>query len=94
MAKKTKTASAAGKLQGKKFALVGKFGYSDAQISRLEQNARLPNLATVQARFLPALKLKSEPRASERLLALAKQAQQQRTDGDLVLAFLDAMARR
>jgi TolB-like protein/DNA-binding XRE family transcriptional regulator len=55
-------------------------GYSDAQISRLEQNARLPNLATVQARFLPVLKLKTELRASERLLNLAKQAQQQRAD--------------
>jgi TolB-like protein/Tfp pilus assembly protein PilF len=55
-------------------------GYSDAQISRLEQNIRLPNLATIQARFLPVLKLKHEPRASERLVNLAKQAQQQRTD--------------
>jgi DNA-binding XRE family transcriptional regulator len=35
-------------------------GCSDAQISRLEQNLRLPNLATVQARFLPV------PAAQER----------------------------
>jgi TolB-like protein/Tfp pilus assembly protein PilF/DNA-binding XRE family transcriptional regulator len=55
-------------------------GYSDAQISRLEQNLRLPNLATVQARFLPALRLKNETGASERLLQLAQQAQQERTD--------------
>jgi TolB-like protein/Tfp pilus assembly protein PilF/DNA-binding XRE family transcriptional regulator len=55
-------------------------GYSDAQISRLEQNVRLPNLATVQARFLPVLRLKSEPAARERLLQLVQQAQQQRTD--------------
>jgi TolB-like protein/Tfp pilus assembly protein PilF len=55
-------------------------GYSDAQISRLEKNARLPNLATVQARFLPVLQLKNEPRAGERLLNLAKQAQERRTD--------------
>jgi adenylate cyclase len=55
-------------------------GYSDAQISRLEQNARLPNLATIQARFLPVLKLKNEPRASERLVQLARQVQQQRAD--------------
>ncbi|HLZ99236.1 MAG TPA: tetratricopeptide repeat protein [Steroidobacteraceae bacterium] len=55
-------------------------GYSDAQISRLEQNLRLPNLATVQARFLPVLRLKHEPAARERLLELAQQAQQQRTD--------------
>lgn len=57
-------------------------GYSDAQISRLEQNLRLPNLATVQARFLPVLRLKNEPTARERLLQLAQQAQQQRTDTD------------
>jgi DNA-binding XRE family transcriptional regulator len=55
-------------------------GYSDAQISRLEQNLRLPNLATVQARFLPELQLKHEPAARQRLLQLAQQAQQQRTD--------------
>ena len=55
-------------------------GYSDAQISRLEQNLRLPNLATVQARFLPALKLKNEVAATERLLELAQNAQQVRAD--------------
>ncbi|HET9391807.1 MAG TPA: helix-turn-helix domain-containing protein, partial [Steroidobacteraceae bacterium] len=55
-------------------------GYSDAQISRLEQNLRLPNLATVQARFLPALRLKNEAAATERLLQLARQAQQERAD--------------
>jgi serine/threonine-protein kinase len=55
-------------------------GYSDAQISRLEQNLRLPNLATVQARFLPVLRLKNETLASERLLQLAQQSQQERTD--------------
>jgi DNA-binding XRE family transcriptional regulator len=55
-------------------------GYSDAQISRLEQNVRLPNLATLQARFLPVLRLKSESAARERLLQLAQHAQQQRTD--------------
>ena len=55
-------------------------GYSDAQISRLEQNLRLPNLATVQARFVPVLRLKNEPAALERLLQLAQQAQQERND--------------
>ena len=55
-------------------------GYSDAQISRLEQNARLPNLATVQARFLPVLRLKNEIVARDRLLELAQQAQQSRAD--------------
>jgi TolB-like protein/Flp pilus assembly protein TadD len=58
-------------------------GYSDAQISRLEQNVRLPNVATVQARFLPVLRLKGEPEARDRLLALAEQAQQQRTDNHI-----------
>ena len=47
-------------------------GYSDAQISRLEKNLRLPNLATVQARFVPVLKLKNETAAMERLLQLAQ----------------------
>src|SRR5271165_6579416 len=51
-------------------------GYSDAQISRLEKNLRLPNLATVQARFVPALKLKNETAAMERLLQLAQGGQQ------------------
>jgi TolB-like protein len=55
-------------------------GYSDAQISRLEQNARLPNLASVQARFLPVLRLKNERIARERLLELAELAQQYRAD--------------
>jgi TolB-like protein/DNA-binding XRE family transcriptional regulator len=55
-------------------------GYSDAQISRLEQNLRLPNLATVQARFLPALRLKHETAAVERLLHLAQFAKQVRQD--------------
>lgn len=55
-------------------------GYSDAQISRLEQNMRLPNLATVQARFLPVLRLKAEPAARDRLLELAAQAKHQRPD--------------
>ena len=43
-------------------------GYSDAQISRLEQNLRLPNIPTVQARFIPALRLKNERAAIDRLL--------------------------
>ncbi|MEO7206940.1 MAG: helix-turn-helix domain-containing protein [Steroidobacteraceae bacterium] len=55
-------------------------GYSDAQISGLEQNVRLSNLASVQARFLPVLRLKSEPAARERLLQHVLQAQQQRAD--------------
>lgn len=58
-------------------------GYSDAQISRLEKNVRMPNLATVQARFLPVLRLKGAPDARDRLLQLAEQAQQHCTDTDM-----------
>jgi TolB-like protein/Tfp pilus assembly protein PilF/DNA-binding XRE family transcriptional regulator len=58
-------------------------GYSDAQISRLEQNLRQPNLATIQARFLPALKLKNETAAMERLLALAHSASHERANDGL-----------
>src|SRR5512138_2151850 len=46
-------------------------GYSDAQISRLEQNERLPDLATISARFLPVLMLEDLPQVADRLLELA-----------------------
>jgi WD40 repeat protein/transcriptional regulator with XRE-family HTH domain len=46
-------------------------GYSDAQISRLEQNERLPDLATITARFIPALHAEDQPEVAARLLELA-----------------------
>jgi WD40 repeat protein len=46
-------------------------GYSDAQISRLEQNERLPDIATLTARFIPALYAEDQPEVVERLLELA-----------------------
>lgn len=46
-------------------------GYSDAQISRLERNLRLPDIATIQARFIPALDLDDELEAAGKLLELA-----------------------
>ena len=46
-------------------------GYSDPQISRLEQNLRLPDIPTIQARFIAPLCLEDEPRAMARLLELA-----------------------
>ncbi|MFZ5818815.1 MAG: AAA family ATPase [Chloroflexota bacterium] len=46
-------------------------GYSDAQISRLEQNERLPDLATLTARFIPALYTEDQPEVAARLLELA-----------------------
>ena len=46
-------------------------GYSNTQISRLEQNLRLPDISTIQSRFIPALGLEDEPKAVARLLDLA-----------------------
>jgi WD40 repeat protein/transcriptional regulator with XRE-family HTH domain len=46
-------------------------GYSDAQISRLEQNLRLPDIPTIEARFIPALYLEEDPGAAARLMELA-----------------------
>src|SRR5438552_315872 len=49
-------------------------GYSEAQISRLERNVRLPDMTALAALFLPALRLQDEPLAAQRLLALAAAA--------------------
>jgi WD40 repeat protein/transcriptional regulator with XRE-family HTH domain len=46
-------------------------GYSHAQISRLEQNLRLPDIPTIEARFVPALGLENETKVVARLLELA-----------------------
>jgi transcriptional regulator with XRE-family HTH domain len=46
-------------------------GYGHTQISRLEQNLRLPDIPTIEARFVPALGLEEEPKAVTRLLDLA-----------------------
>ncbi len=47
-------------------------GYSSSQISRLEQNLRLPDPPVIHARFVPALFLEDEPLAAARLLELAE----------------------
>lgn len=52
-------------------------GYSEAQISRLEQNQRLPDLAALKALFVAALHLENEPELTERLLELAQSARQE-----------------
>jgi transcriptional regulator with XRE-family HTH domain len=49
-------------------------GYSEAQISRLEQGRRRPDPAVVAALFLPALRLGSEPELAARLHELALSA--------------------
>ena len=46
-------------------------GYSEAHLSRLEKNQRLPDLATLAALFIPALGLEEEPETVSRLLELA-----------------------
>lgn len=46
-------------------------GYSHAQISRLELDQRQPDLATITARFIPALDLEGESEVAARLLELA-----------------------
>jgi LuxR family transcriptional regulator, maltose regulon positive regulatory protein len=48
-------------------------GYSESLIARLELDQRRPNLSVVQARFVPALELDTEPAWIERLIALAQQ---------------------
>ena len=49
-------------------------GYSEAQISRLEQNKRSPDLSSLAALFIPALYIEDEPETIARLMELASQA--------------------
>ena len=51
-------------------------GYSEAQISRLEKNLRLPDLTALRALFIPALHLEDEPQLAKRFLELAQSARQ------------------
>lgn len=52
-------------------------GYSDPHISRLEQNMRLPDIPTLQARFITPLCLEDEPRALAMLLELATEVRRE-----------------
>jgi WD40 repeat protein/transcriptional regulator with XRE-family HTH domain len=56
-------------------------GYSDAQISRLEQNLRLPDIPTVQARLVPALGIDNEPKTIARLVDLAANVRREDAPG-------------
>jgi len=56
-------------------------GYSDGQISRLEQNLRLPDIPTIQARFVPALDLDDEPKVLARLVDLAANVRREDAPG-------------
>jgi predicted ATPase len=49
-------------------------GYSEAQVSRLEQNQRPPDLSVLAALFIPALFLEDEPETISRLMELATRA--------------------
>src|SRR5689334_7265279 len=55
-------------------------GYSESQICRLEQNQRLPDLATLAALFVPALDLGDQPELAAKLLELAAAARGQKSD--------------
>src|SRR5512145_3185714 len=63
------------------FELSVQVGYSHAQISRLEQNLRLPDIPTIEARFVPALGLESEPKVIARLLELAANVRREDAPG-------------
>jgi WD40 repeat protein/transcriptional regulator with XRE-family HTH domain len=52
-------------------------GYSEAQISRLEKNQRLPDLTAIKALFIPALQIEDDPQVTARFLELAQSARQE-----------------
>jgi non-specific serine/threonine protein kinase len=56
-------------------------GYDHAHISRLEKNQRVPDPATLAARFAPALGIESEPELLRRLLELAARSPSARQSG-------------
>jgi WD40 repeat protein/transcriptional regulator with XRE-family HTH domain len=52
-------------------------GYSESQITRLEKNQRLPDIAAVKALFVPALQLENDPELTKHFLELAESARQE-----------------
>ena len=67
-------------------------GYSEAQISRLEKNQRLPDPTKLEALFLDALNLRGEPQLKERFLELAAAARAQHgRSGALVIPAAEGM---
>lgn len=67
--------------------------YSEAQISRLEQNQRPPDLASLTALFIPALYLEDEPLIVNRLLELASQARGETLPQSGILSFSPSVQR-
>lgn len=68
-------------------------GYSEAQISRLEQNQRPPDLASLAALFIPALYLDDEPLIVSRLMELAAQARGEELPRTGVVTFSRSVQR-
>jgi predicted ATPase/DNA-binding XRE family transcriptional regulator len=62
-------------------------GYSEAHITRLEKNQRLPDVSTLAALFVPALSLEDEPDTIARLLELAAMSRGEiyPSSGDLIV---------
>lgn len=61
--------------------LAAAVSYSDAQISRLEQNLRLPDIPTIKTRFAHALGIEDEPKTIARLLDLAANVRREDAPG-------------
>ena len=61
-------------------------GYSESQMSRLEQNQRAPDPAALAARFVPALHLETEPEWAARLLELGAATRAEGPPEELALA--------
>jgi len=57
-------------------------GYHYSYLSRLEKNVRVPDPATLMARFVPALGLDSEPEWTSRLLELARTVESTSPEAD------------
>src|SRR5262245_50317349 len=68
-------------------------GYSEAQISRLEQNQRPPDLAALTALFIPALYLEDDPLFVNRLMELATQARGERLPPSGTVTFSPSVQR-
>ena len=68
-------------------------GYSEAQISRLEQNQRPPDLAALTALFIPALYLEDEPLIVTRLMELAARARGEKLPQSGIVTFSRSVQR-
>src|SRR5688572_19863687 len=55
--------------------LAAKVGYHYSHVNRFEKNQRVPDQATILARFVPALEIEHEQEWADRLLELAQMGQ-------------------